>query len=83
MTWPDDYIPSLLQLGTITLRLDTHEAMKEFPQEIDAKCDVCGSSFRYERGNGFGCPFCGADFHMAHFGSDKKRVTFEGKRFDS
>lgn len=78
-----DYIPSLNQLGTITIQLDTREAMQEFPDVIEAKCDECGSSFSYERGNGFGCPFCGADFHTAHFGRDRKRVVFEGKKFPS
>jgi hypothetical protein len=78
-----NYIPSLQQIGVVSVALDTREAMKEFPEEVEAKCCECGSSFRYARGDGFGCPFCGADFHTAHFNQGRKRVDFEGKKFYS
>lgn len=78
-----DYIPSREQRGDITLALNTHESMKEFPDTIEAKCLECGSSFRYDRGQGLACPFCAADFQLAHFGRDRKRVEFEGTKFYS
>lgn len=75
-----NYIPSFAQLGIISVPLDTREAMREFSDSVEAKCLECGSSFQYDRGQGLACPYCAADFKVAHFGRDRRRVEFEGKK---
>lgn len=47
----------------------------QLPNEVDARCDACGASWRYERHEALSCPFCAAAFTMAHFSSVAPRYV--------